>query len=388
MNSHGSNPIAAYMNADLTGDATPSTLTGLSFLWLEVTSKCNLECLHCYADSGPRADLLGRMSTEDWLAVIREAADVGCRQVQFIGGEPTLHPDLARMIEFASACGHTFVEVFTNAATLGEDLLRTFVRFGVHVVTSFYSDDPAVHDRITKRRGSFVRSVAGIKRIVAAGLPVRAGIIETGDNVGHALRARRFLEGLGVRDIKVDFQRGVGRGAQRAGEEEPMSPLCGECWKGKLCITATGRAYPCVFSRFAEVGSIEVGVRGIVSGEPLSEFRAALREYRRNAESKGGGLSLEAGDCGPDTRCRPTCSPCGPAEFSEPCGPCEPTCSPCQPVHFCVPERMCAPDLRCGPTVRPLSPEDSWRTHRRGAGLLTPRHRPPGCEFVGSETSS
>ena len=25
----------------------------LSFLWLEITSQCNLTCQHCYADSSP-----------------------------------------------------------------------------------------------------------------------------------------------------------------------------------------------------------------------------------------------------------------------------------------------------------------------------------------------
>jgi MoaA/NifB/PqqE/SkfB family radical SAM enzyme len=26
----------------------------LSFVWLEITGKCQLECAHCYADSGPQ----------------------------------------------------------------------------------------------------------------------------------------------------------------------------------------------------------------------------------------------------------------------------------------------------------------------------------------------
>jgi MoaA/NifB/PqqE/SkfB family radical SAM enzyme len=27
----------------------------LSFVWLEVTGKCQLRCPHCYAESGPNA---------------------------------------------------------------------------------------------------------------------------------------------------------------------------------------------------------------------------------------------------------------------------------------------------------------------------------------------
>jgi uncharacterized radical SAM superfamily Fe-S cluster-containing enzyme len=99
----------------------------VSFLWLEITNRCNLECLHCYADASPRGDLLGRMELNDWLLVPHEAAGYGCDEVQFIGGEPTLHPGIEKMVETASECGYRVIEVFTNATVLGKRLLSKFV---------------------------------------------------------------------------------------------------------------------------------------------------------------------------------------------------------------------------------------------------------------------
>jgi MoaA/NifB/PqqE/SkfB family radical SAM enzyme len=321
-------------------DYSSQTLSrGLSFLWLEITAKCNLECVHCYADSGPRQDLYGHMQTDDWLSVLRQSADAGCRQVQFIGGEPTLHPDLARMISYASALGYTFIEVFTNATVLSDRLFNTFVEHNVNIATSFYTDDPDIHDSITKRPGSFRRTVAQIKRVVDAGLNVRAGIIEMRENAGHAARARRYLETLGVGEIKVDYQRGVGRSATPVYSLEPMSQLCGECWKGKLCVTSAGKVYPCVFSRFADVGAADDGIDRILRGDALLEFCTALRDYGRRRENGGAfadGLPTDGQDL--ELQCDPTCSPCG-------------------PVHFCVPERMCGPDRRCPPTTQPCSPD-------------------------------
>jgi sulfatase maturation enzyme AslB (radical SAM superfamily) len=135
-------------------------LKDLSFLWLEITQKCNLECLHCYADSSPREDLLGRMDTQTWLSVLEESATLGCSQVQFIGGEPTLHPDLPRMIRYASACGYSFIEVFTNATRFDECFIDTFIEHRVDIATSFYSDVPDTHDAITRHHGSFARTVS------------------------------------------------------------------------------------------------------------------------------------------------------------------------------------------------------------------------------------
>lgn len=342
------------MSTLLTGAAHADTsLRGLSFLWLEITAKCNLECGHCYADSGPRHDLLGSMKTEDWLSVLRESAEAGCRHVQFVGGEPTLHPDLPVLISHASAHGYEFIEVFTNATAISDSLLLTFVERGVHVATSFYSDDSETHDSITNRRGSFRRTTATIRRLVDAGVPVRAGVIETPLNAGHAERAKRLLEEIGVSEIGVDFQRGVGRGAQPLHSLDPMGELCGECWKGKLCVSSSGRAYPCVFSRFADLGSVGGGVGDILCGDALPEFRIALREYRLRKESKGrppaggqgrpdaGAGEISMGSCGPDVICAPDMS----------CSPnCNPSSSTCGPVHFCMPRGTCSPNERCDPS--------------------------------------
>src|SRR5579871_4711198 len=104
-------------------------LDSLSFLWLEITEKCNLTCVHCYADSSPFLPLEGNMQYDDWARVIEDGWTLGCRSVQFIGGEPTLHPYLKDFIRLASDVGYSFIEVFTNASRISEGLLKTFHDF-------------------------------------------------------------------------------------------------------------------------------------------------------------------------------------------------------------------------------------------------------------------
>jgi MoaA/NifB/PqqE/SkfB family radical SAM enzyme len=342
----------------------------LSFLWLEITAKCNLQCVHCYAESGPQLPLFGGMSTEKWLEVLADAASLGCRQVQFIGGEPTLHPDLARMISFASAKGYSFIEVFTNATHVDDHLLRTLVEHGISIAVSFYSDDPLTHDSITKRRGSFDRTLENLRRMVSAGLPLRAGVIEMHENAGHSPKAKLLLESIGVRDVKVDIRRNVGRGAAFPTPSEPMEALCGECWKGKLCVTSSRRIYPCVFSRFADLGSIDGGIGTILEGDPLLDFRVAFKNYCDDREAKGRLSAVEeqisrrgASPFEPSVvespplvplqeTCRPTCAPCGPDDFIE-CAPGGPSpCNPsCGPLAKCMPSAVaCGPEQTCGPT--------------------------------------
>src|SRR5687767_9735901 len=100
------------------GEYDHGKLSGLDFLWLEITLRCNLRCTHCYAESGPGNALSYGADAADWRKTMTQAFHAGCRQVQFIGGEPTLHPSLAELITDARNLGYEFVEVFTNGTRL------------------------------------------------------------------------------------------------------------------------------------------------------------------------------------------------------------------------------------------------------------------------------
>ncbi len=252
-------------------------LAGLSFLWLEITRRCNLTCEHCYLNSGPTLPLTDGMRCDDWCRVLDDARAEGCRRVQFIGGEPTIHPDLPRLLEHAAHAGFSQCEVFTNASLLREDLVETFGRLGVVVHFSFYSYDPTVHDRLTGQPGSFDRTVAGTKRLLARRVRVAAGLIRVIDEVRHVKETRKFLRALGVRSIVEDRVRGVGRGQDLVPGVRPRKELCGACWRGKLCVDATGDARPCVFSRDVSVGNVrESGLSAVVRGTRLRAFRRAV----------------------------------------------------------------------------------------------------------------
>ena len=73
------------------------------------------------------------MSHEEWHTTLAEAFDLGCRKVQFIGGEPTLYPRLPDLIADAGRRGYEFIEVFTNATLLSDSLLGTFLRWGARL---------------------------------------------------------------------------------------------------------------------------------------------------------------------------------------------------------------------------------------------------------------
>ncbi|WP_199755266.1 radical SAM protein [Amycolatopsis sp. WAC 04197] len=231
--------------------------TDTKFLWLEITGKCQLDCGHCCADSGPDGTH-GTMTTDQWKEVIFEAAGLGVRRVQFIGGEPTLHPGLLDLIRHA----HSFaleIEVFSNLVHITPTMWRVFKERGVSLATSYYSDDPDEHAAITKRP-TYARTKGNISIARSLGIPLRVGVIDV-RNGQRVDQARAELVNLGVPQIGYDRLREVGRAASSScgtGEKvTDATQLCGGCGDGVAAVMPDGRVRPCTMARTVTVGDLK-----------------------------------------------------------------------------------------------------------------------------------
>src|SRR5262245_1402975 len=131
--------------------ATDVAAERLSFVWLELTGRCQLRCAHCYSSSGPHEDH-GAMAAADWRRVIDQAAEWAAEMIHFIGGEPTLHPELPNLIRHGLQLG-VEVEVYSNLVRVIPALWEVFALPGVRLATSYYSPDASRHDAITGNRG-------------------------------------------------------------------------------------------------------------------------------------------------------------------------------------------------------------------------------------------
>jgi molybdenum cofactor biosynthesis enzyme MoaA len=147
--------------------AFPVEQTATGFLWCDLTRKCQLECEHCYNKSGPKGTH-GTMSREDWIGVLDQAATVGVTDVQFIGGEPTMHPDFAELVDHALTVGLR-VEVYSNLVHMSAQCWGLFQREGMSLATSYYSDKASEHNEVT-RRSSHARTSRAWSCAVCSGV--------------------------------------------------------------------------------------------------------------------------------------------------------------------------------------------------------------------------
>ncbi|RNG37993.1 radical SAM protein [Streptomyces botrytidirepellens] len=116
----------------------PEAPTTLRFLSLEITNRCQLTCpTICYAESGPTRNH-GSMTEDDWNRTIDEAASLGAEEIQLIGGEPTLHPAFARMLQRAVGAGLR-VRAYSNLVRIRVEHLRLFEHPNVRLATTYHS---------------------------------------------------------------------------------------------------------------------------------------------------------------------------------------------------------------------------------------------------------
>jgi MoaA/NifB/PqqE/SkfB family radical SAM enzyme len=253
--------------------------TGLDFLWLELTNRCNLQCVHCYTESSPHTGGDDVLTTDDYLSVMTQAYELGCRRMQFIGGEPQLNRDFQQLLVAAKEIGFEFVEVFTNLTRLPDETVRFAQSAGIRFATSVYSERPEVHHAITRNRSSHARTVKNLKRLIDSEVVTRAAVIVIDQEPDDVQRTKRFLADLGVSHIRDSPVREFGRGEQVLSKGAEMSGLCGHCWSGRLCVAPDGNAYPCVMARQWPVGNVlESPLAEIVRSQDLAEIRGTIYE--------------------------------------------------------------------------------------------------------------
>ncbi|MBP3729176.1 MAG: radical SAM protein, partial [Lachnospiraceae bacterium] len=129
---------------------------------------CNQKCVHCYAAGQTLSDE-EELSTEDWKKILAKCREAGIPQVTFTGGEPTMREDLFELIHEA----RWFISrLNTNGIKLTADYCRKLQEAALDSVQiTFYSSDPAVHNRLVGTN-QFEATAAAIDNALAEGLSV------------------------------------------------------------------------------------------------------------------------------------------------------------------------------------------------------------------------
>jgi MoaA/NifB/PqqE/SkfB family radical SAM enzyme len=280
----------------------------LNFVWLELTKRCNLSCIHCYCDADSESPV-SPLPVSYWKEALEDASRNHCKSVQFVGGEVLLVPHLSDLAHYAASLGFSHIELFSNLTTLSKTLIEDLPAGHLRFATSFYSSEPRVHDRITGQPGSWKRTVSAIKLLLQHSIPLRVGVVHINDSQDN-LATVQFLQELGVSIIGTDQVRSIGRATRFLAPSTYQNDLCGGCGKNRVCISNTGTIFPCVMARHTPLGEYPAtSLSEALNSESLDTFRSGFAPDHADVCQP---FCWPNGGCSPHDRCTPTSTPCTP----------------------------------------------------------------------------
>ena len=135
-----------------------------------ITRKCNLKCVHCYAQATDEA-LADELTTAEGKALIDDLAQFGAPVMLFSGGEPLVRKDLPELADYAVQKGMRAV-ISTNGTLITADMAKTLKAIGLSYVGISLDGMRPVNDRFRGVPGAFDKALDGIRNCQAAGIKV------------------------------------------------------------------------------------------------------------------------------------------------------------------------------------------------------------------------
>lgn len=145
----------------------------LPSLDIELTERCNNDCVHCCINL-PLADPRARdceMSTRQITDLLDQAADLGCIQVRLTGGEPLLREDFEDVYVHARRKGLK-VRVFTNARNITERIADLWARIPPLVLPEItvYGMHRESYESVSRVPGSYEQFRRGLDMLLDRGV--------------------------------------------------------------------------------------------------------------------------------------------------------------------------------------------------------------------------
>jgi MoaA/NifB/PqqE/SkfB family radical SAM enzyme len=197
-----SKPLANTLSRRLMSNLIQKPLPGM--INVAVTDICNARCEHCSFYNAMDKSGEKVMTTEQLNEVLKSCQDFGISIINFVGGEPLLRKDLAKVIEridkSKSSCS-----IFTNGWFL-EDKCYELKKAGLMmVIVSLDGDNSERHDKFRKLPGLFNRAIRGIKACQKIGLltAISTTVTQTDLEDGSFEKMINFAKQLKVNELVV-----------------------------------------------------------------------------------------------------------------------------------------------------------------------------------------
>ncbi|MFH2044924.1 MAG: radical SAM protein [Pseudomonadota bacterium] len=165
-------------------------------IFFHILTNCNLNCLHCYINKKQHGNITLSIDTiKAWLDAFAVKSKIA--NVVFLGGEPTLHPDLSQAVKYAKKIGYKSVTVDTNGYLFNEFLSKIEPKDIDYISFSLDGATSTTNDKI-RGKGSYDRCISGIKSSVSKGFNTSLIYTVSSANIDELAKMEPLLSDLKI----------------------------------------------------------------------------------------------------------------------------------------------------------------------------------------------
>jgi len=132
------------------------------------TFRCNLNCLHCYAQSQNKS-YLGELTTQEAKAMISDLSDFNIPVLLFSGGEPLMRNDIFELADFAVKSGLK-IALSTNGTLITEKIASKIKEAGFTYIGISLDGIGETNDKFRGQKGAFDLALNGIHHCQQTGI--------------------------------------------------------------------------------------------------------------------------------------------------------------------------------------------------------------------------
>ncbi len=206
-------------------------------LFFHILTKCNLACSHCYINPAQHgSNTLDIETIREWLSLF--ARNNPKANVIFLGGEPTLHPDLSAAVKHARTLGFESITIDTNGFLFHDILDKVtpddldFISFSLDGATK------AVNDAC-RGKGSFDAVMAGIKKARDKGFSCSMIYTVSDQNIHELPQMPDLIKPLGLDRFFIQVVGLRGESAKPAeNSNSAIHQVTKETWQNLIPATA------------------------------------------------------------------------------------------------------------------------------------------------------
>ncbi len=182
-----------------------------------ITRRCNLKCVHCYAHA-KNIPFDNELSTTEGKDLIDDLAEFGVPVILFSGGEPLVRKDLPELAGYAVKKGMRAV-ISTNGTLITPQTARTLKDIGLSYVGISLDGMEEINDRFRGVKGAFSSALKGIENCNKAGIKVGLRFTINKSNAGQISEIFKLLEEMDIPRVCFYHLVYAGRGSELVKED-------------------------------------------------------------------------------------------------------------------------------------------------------------------------